>query len=76
MSMHTVQRRTRRICCNFEKCVTGGNEQAVELIKAGAVLNEGFMAKVRAKNGPGRSVLSPAASSHFSLLGGGMERLL
>ena len=33
----------------FEKFVTDGNEKADELAKAGAMLDEGFMAQVRAK---------------------------
>ena len=33
----------------FEKFVTEGNEKADELAKAGAMLDEGFMAQVRAK---------------------------
>ena len=33
----------------FEKFVADGNEKADELAKAGAMLDEGFMAQVRAK---------------------------
>ena len=33
----------------FEKFVTEGNEKADELAKAGAMLDEGFMAETRAK---------------------------
>ena len=32
----------------FERFVTEGNEKANELAKAGAMMNEGFMAEVRA----------------------------
>ena len=34
---------------NFEKFVTEGNEKADELAKVGAMLDEGFMAEMRAK---------------------------
>ena len=34
---------------HFEKLVTKGNEKADELAKAGAMLNEGYVAQVRAK---------------------------
>ena len=34
---------------HFEKFVADGNEKADELVKAGAMLDEGFMAEVRAK---------------------------
>ena len=33
----------------FEKFVTDGNEKADDLAKAGAMLDEGFMAEARAK---------------------------
>ena len=59
---------------HFEKLVTDGNEKADERAKAGAMRDEGFMTKVRAKNGPAgkrRSVCSPALCSS----GGGRERL-
>ena len=34
---------------NFEKFVAGSNEKADEFAKAGAMLDEGFMAEARAK---------------------------
>ena len=34
---------------HFEKCVIDGNQKADELAKVGAIFDEGFMAKVRAK---------------------------
>ena len=49
MSKRTVQKRTRKRCRIFEKFVTDGNEKADELAKAGAMLDEGFMAKTTAK---------------------------
>ena len=36
---------------HFEKFVTEGNEKADELAKEGAMLDEGFMAEARTKNG-------------------------
>ena len=33
----------------FERFVTEGNEKADELAKAGAIMDEGFMAEVRAE---------------------------
>ena len=65
----------------FEKFVTEGNEKADELAKAGAMLDEGFMAETRAKTvhqereRERRSVCSFTVCSQLSLLGGGMERL-
>ena len=57
----------------FEKFVAEGNEKADELVKAGAMLDEGFMADSAATER--RSVRSLAVRSQLSLLGGGMERL-
>ena len=57
--------------------VTEGNEKADELEKAGAMLDEGFMAEVRAvaiKQERG-SVRSLATCSQLPLFSGGMERL-
>ena len=34
---------------HFERFVTEGNEKADELVKAGAMLDEGFMTEARAK---------------------------
>ena len=50
MSRRTVQRRIRKIgVSHFEKFVTGCNEKADELAKAGEMLYEGLMAEARAK---------------------------
>ena len=49
MSRRTAQRMIRKRCRIFEKFVTEGNEKADELAKAGAMLDEGFMAEARAK---------------------------
>ena len=57
----------------FEKFVAEGNEKADELVKAGAMLDEGFMADSAARER--RSARRLAVRSQLSLLGGGMERL-
>ena len=49
MSRRTAQRKIIKICRILKKFVTEGNEKADELAKAEAVLDEGFMAEVRAK---------------------------
>ena len=61
----------------FEKFVTEGNEKADELGKEGAMLDEGFMAEVRAKTvqQERRSVRSFAVCSQLSLFGGRIEGL-
>ena len=59
---------------HFEKFVTDGNEEADELAKAGAMLDEGFMAQTRAKTHE-KMCTNLAACNQLSLLGGGMERL-
>ena len=51
-------------------CVTDGNEKADELVKAGAMLDEGFVAEARAKKQSSRrglevyGALQDAASFH------------
>ena len=49
MSRHTAQRRIRKRCRASISFVTQTNEKADELAKAGTMLDEGFMAEVRAK---------------------------
>ena len=49
MSRHTAHRRIRNICRALRSLSTEGNEKADELTKAGAMLDEEFMAEVRAK---------------------------
>ena len=54
---------------HFEKLVTDGNEKADQLAKARAILDEGFMAQVRANTVQQEreevfSALQHAASSH------------
>ena len=49
MSKHTERKRKRKEMTHFEKFVTDGNEKADELAKAGAMLDEGFMAQTGAK---------------------------
>ena len=39
----------KKICRNLKKFVADGNEKADELAKTGAMLDEGFMAEVRAE---------------------------
>ena len=60
---------------HFEKFVTDGNEKADELAKAGAMLDEGFMAEARAKTVQQERKEVYAARIQLSLLGGGLERL-
>ena len=63
----------------FEKFVAEGNEKADELAKAGAMLDEGFMAEARAKTvqqeRESGSVCGLAIRSEFSLFGRRVERL-
>ena len=63
----------------IEWFVTEGNEEADELAKAGAMLDEGLMAEVRAvavkQERESGSVRSFAICSQFPLLSGGKERL-
>ena len=51
MSRRTAQRRTRKICRILRSFVTDtdGNEKADELGKAGAMLDEGYMAEARSE---------------------------
>ena len=49
MSRRTAQRRTRKICRTLRGFVADGSEKVDELAKAGAMLDEGFMAEARAK---------------------------
>ena len=62
---------------HFEKFVTEGNEKADELAKAGAMLDEGFMAEVRANTVQQErgSLRGLAVRSELSLLSGRMEGL-
>ena len=58
----------------FEKFVTEGNKKVDELAKAGAMLDEGFMAEARAKMvKQERGVCRLAVRSELSLLGGTIE---
>ena len=49
MSRHTAQSRVERRMSQFEQFVAEGNEKADEVAKAGAMLDEGFLAEARAK---------------------------
>ena len=62
---------------HFAKFVTEGNEKADELAKAGAILDEGFVAEARAETmqQEREEVRSFAVCSQLSPFGGGMERL-
>ena len=64
---------------HFEKFLTEGHEKADELAKEGAILDEGFIAEVRAKTVQQErersSVRSLAVCSQLSLFGGRMEGL-
>ena len=59
----------------IETFVTEGNEKAGELAKAGAMLDEGFMAEVRAVTMKQESVRSLAICCQLPLFSGGRERL-
>ena len=48
-SRHTAQRKITKRCRILRSFVTEGNEKADELAKAGAMLDEGFVAEARAK---------------------------
>ena len=43
------EERKRKYDAQFERFVTEGNENADEFAKAGAMMNEGFMAEARAE---------------------------
>ena len=75
MCRHTVRRKKKMT--KIERFVTEGNEKAVELAKAGAMLDEGFMAEARAKTLQQERgcVRSLAICGQLPLLGGGNERL-
>ena len=77
VNAHRTKKDTNDVS-RFEKFVAQGNQKVNELAKAGAMLDEGFMAQARAKNGPAgkrRSVCSPAVRSQLPLFGGRMEGL-
>ena len=62
----------------FEKFVTAGDEKADELAKAGAMLDEGFMAETRVKTVQQereKRCMQPCRTHRVSLFGGSMERL-
>ena len=77
---HVTAHRTRKEkekVTKIERFVTEGNERADELAKAGAVLDEGFVAEVRAvtmkqERGSARIL---AICSQLPLFGGRMESL-
>ena len=74
---HVKAEKDKKIC-HLLKNITEGNEKADELAKAGAMLDEGFMAQARVKHGPAgkrRSVCSIAVCSQLSLIGERLERL-
>ena len=67
---------TKEHISQFERFVTEGNEKADELAKAGAMLDEGFMAEARAKTmaaGKRAGVCSFAVCGQLPLLGKTME---
>ena len=70
-------KKDKKYMSHFEKFVTEGIEKADEFAKAGAMLDEGFMAEARAKTvqQDRRSVRSLAACSQLSLFSGRMEGL-
>ena len=49
MSKRTAQKKDKKERTHFAKFVTDGNEKVDELAKAGAMLDEGFMAQTWAK---------------------------
>ena len=46
---HRTPKKRKENMSQFEKFVTEGNEKADELARAGAMLDDGFMAEARAK---------------------------
>ena len=80
---HVKAHRTKKgkkYVSHFEKFVTEGNEKVDELAKVGAMLDEGFMAEVRAKTVQQEreevhAALQCAASFHCLVFGGRMEGL-
>ena len=78
---HVEARRTqkdKKDMTQFEKFVADGNEKADELAKAGAMLDEGFMAETRAKTVQQEREEVYAALQYavsFSLYDREMERL-
>ena len=49
MSRHTAREKKKTEMSYFERSVTEGNEKADDLAKAGAMLDEGFLAEARAE---------------------------
>ena len=79
---HVKAHRTKKEKENMtkiERFITEGNEKADELAKAGAMLDEGFMAEARAetvkKERERVGVCSFAICGQLLLFSGGMERL-
>ena len=75
--MRTAQRRTRKRC-RILSLSPMAMRKADELAKAGAMLDEGFMAEGESKDsaaGARIGTCSLAVCSQFSLIGGSMEGL-
>ena len=78
---HVKARRTKndkKEMSHSERFVTDVNEKADELVKAGAMLDEGFYGGSESKDNAARKrrgVRSLAVCSQLSLSRGGMERL-
>ena len=78
MSRRAAQRRTRKICRTLRGFVADGSEKVDELAKAGAMLDEGFMAEARAKTVQQEReevYAAFAVCSQLSLFAGRMEGL-
>ena len=78
MSRRTAQRRTRKRCRTLRGFVADGSEKVDELAKAGAMLDEGFMAEARAKTVQQEReevYAAFAVCSQLSLFAGRMEGL-
>ena len=71
MSRHEERERKKT---QFERFIAEGNEKADELAKAGAMMDEGFTAEVRADSIK-QEREEVYVALQYALFGGGMERL-
>ena len=77
MQAHRTRKEQEKMT-KVERFVAEGNEKADELAKGGAVLDEGFMAEVRAvimKQEREEVYVALQICSQLPLFSGGMERL-
>ena len=76
VKVHRTKKKQKEKMTQLERFVTEGNEKADELAKAGAMLDEGFMAEARAETMKQErgGVCSFAVCGQLPLLGRGIER--